>query len=81
MTVTTSSFIPNSALQLTIRCQSIAIHQYTRSKKLSLKNKKDLGMACHIPPLKKVKEMPLLSLSPIPFKICRLEGWDGTKAG
>jgi len=53
MTVTTSSFIPNSALQLTILCQSSAIHRYTRSKKLSLKNKKDLGMACHTPPIKK----------------------------
>ena len=36
----------------------------TRSKKFSPKNKKDLGMACHIPPLKKAKkqgEMPLPS--------------------
>jgi len=35
---------------------------YTRSKKFSPKNKKDLGMAYHIPPLKKAKkqgEMPL----------------------
>ena len=35
---------------------------YTRSKKISPKNKKDLGMACHTPPLKKAKkqgEMPL----------------------
>jgi len=42
---------------------------YTKSKKFSLKNKKDLGMACHTPPLKKVKkqgEMPLPSLGPIP---------------
>ena len=41
----------------------------TRSKKISLKNKKDLGIACHIPPLKKAKkqgEMPLPSLGPIP---------------
>ena len=38
---------------------------YTRSKKFSPKNEKDLGMACHILPLKKVKkqgEMPLPSL-------------------
>ena len=28
----------------------------TRSKKFSPKNKKDLGMACHIPPLKKAKK-------------------------
>ena len=41
----------------------------TRSKKISPKNKKDLGMACHISPLKKAKkqgEMPLPSLSHIP---------------
>jgi len=33
------------------------------------KKENDLGMACHIPPLKKAKkqgEMPLPSLSPIP---------------
>jgi len=39
------------------------------SKNLSLKNKKDLRMACHIPPLKKAQkqgEVPLPSLSPIP---------------
>ena len=43
----------------------------TRSKKFSQKNKKDLGMACHIPPLKKAKkqgEMPLPSLGSIPLK-------------
>ena len=47
----------------------------TRSKKISPKNKKDLGMACHIPPLKKAKkpgEMPLPSLGPIPLKKCRI---------
>jgi len=47
----------------------------TRSKKISLKNKKDLGMACHIPPFKKAKkqgEMPLPSLGPIPLKKCRI---------
>jgi len=41
-----------------------------KKKKFSLKNKKDLGMACHIPPLKKAKkqgEVPLPSLIPIPF--------------
>ena len=32
------------------------ILSYTRSKKFSPKNKKDLGMACHIPPLKKAKK-------------------------
>ena len=45
-------------------------YNITRSKKFSPKNKKDLGMACHIPPLKKAKkqgEMPLPSLSPIPL--------------
>jgi len=43
----------------------------TRSKKFSPKNKKDLGMAYHTPPLKKAKkqgEMPLPSLGPIPLK-------------
>jgi len=47
----------------------------TRSKKFSLKNKKDLGMAYQTPPLKKVKkqgEMPLPSLCPIPLKKCRI---------
>jgi len=42
----------------------------TGSKKFSRKNKKDLGMACHTPSLKKVKkqgEMPLHSLGPIPL--------------
>jgi len=41
----------------------------TRSNKFSLKNKMDLGMACHIPPLREAKkqgEMPLPSLGPIP---------------
>ena len=48
---------------------SVSMYYSTRSKKFSLKNKKDLGMACHIPPLKKAKkqgEMPLPSLGPIP---------------
>jgi len=38
------------------------------AKKKIPKNKKDLVMACHAPPLKKVKkqgEMPLPSLGPI----------------
>ena len=52
----------------------------TRSKKFSPKNKKDLGMACHTPPLKKVKkqgEMPLPSLSPIMIwllAVCKYRG-------
>jgi len=40
-----------------------------KQKNFSPKNKKALGMACHIPPLKKAKkqgEMPLPSLGPIP---------------
>jgi len=48
---------------------------YTRSKKVYPKNKKDLGMAYHTPPLKKVKkqgEMPLPSFGPIPLKKCRI---------
>jgi len=47
----------------------------TRSKKFSPKNRKDFGMDCHTPPLKKVKkqgEMPLHSLGPIPLKKCRI---------
>ena len=46
----------------------------TRSKKFSPKNKKNLGMICHIPLLKKAKKqgkMPLPSLGPIPLKECR----------
>jgi len=31
----------------------LSLHLFTRSKKFSPKNKKDLGMAYHIPPLKK----------------------------
>ena len=52
-----------------------SVYIYTRSKQFSLKNKKDLGMACHIPLLKKAKkqgEMPLPSLGPIPLKKCRI---------
>jgi len=48
---------------------------HTRSKKFSPKNKKDLGMAYHIPDLKKVKkqvEMPSPSLGPIPLKKCSI---------
>ena len=57
----------------------ISRHIVTRSKKFSPKNKKDLGMACHIPPLKKAKkqgEMPLPSLGPIPKFYIFLMGWD-----
>jgi len=53
---------------------STSLH-LTRSKKFSPKNKNDLGMFCHIPPLKKAKkqgEMPLPSLGPIPLKKCRI---------
>jgi len=32
----------------------VLLHK-TRSKKISPKNKKDLGMGCHIPPLKKAR--------------------------
>jgi len=55
----------------------------TRSKNIFPKNKKDLGVACHTPRLKKVKkekEMPLpsCSLSPIPLKKMQNlgMGWD-----
>ena len=51
------------------------VHYTQEAKKISPKNEKDLGMACHTPPLKKVKkqgEMPLPSLGPIPLKKCRI---------
>ena len=53
-----------------------------QKQKISLKNKKDLGIACHTAPLKKAKkqgEMPLPSLGPI--QKCRIYGWDGAEAG
>jgi len=40
-----------------------------KKQKFSPNNKKDLGITCHIPPLKKAKkqgEMPLPSFGPIP---------------
>jgi len=46
-------------------------HAIVKKQKFSPKNKKDVGMVCHIPPLKKAKkqgEMPLPSLGPIPLK-------------
>jgi len=46
-----------------------------KKQKIFSKNKKDSGMACRIPPLKKAKkqgEIPLPSLGPIPLK-----KWDG----
>ena len=52
----------------------VCLHWYYKKQKFYPKNKKDLGMACHIPPLKKAKkqvEMPLPSLSPIPLKKSR----------
>jgi len=39
-----------------------------KKQKFLPKNKKDLGMACHTPPLKKAKkqgEMPLPNLGPV----------------
>ena len=56
----------------------------TRSKKFSPKNRKDLGMACHTLPLKKVKkqgEMPLPSLSPIPLKNVEFRDGMGPRLG
>ena len=52
---------PRTPLTLLPTPHSITSHPrtpllYTRSKKFSPKNKKDLGMACHIPPLKKAKK-------------------------
>jgi len=50
--------------------ESIVVTVHLKQK-FALKNKKDLGMACHTPPLKKVKkqgEMPLPSLGLSHFK-------------
>jgi len=60
------------------------IYSYTRSKKLSLRSKNDLGMACHTPLLKKVKkqgEMPLPSLGPIPLKNVEFRDGMGPRLG
>ena len=57
---------------------------HTRSKKISPKHKKNLGMACHTPPLKKVKkqgEMPLPSASPIPLKNVEFRDGMGPRLG
>jgi len=46
-----------------------------KKQKIFSDKQNDLGMACHIPPLKKAKkqgEMPLPSLGPIPLKECRI---------
>ena len=56
----------------------------TRSKKFSPKNEKNLGMAYHTPPLKKVKkqgEMPLPSLGPIPLKNVEFRDGNGPRLG
>jgi len=52
-----------------------------KEQKFSLKNKKDLGMACHIPPLKKSKETSGNANTqprshPIPKFYIFLMGWD-----
>jgi len=50
-----------------------------KKQKIFSEKQKDLGMACHIPPLRKAKkqgEMSLPSLGPIPLK--NVEFWDGT---
>jgi len=59
-------------------------HIRTRSKKFSPENKKDVWMACHIPPLRKAKkqgEMPLPSLSPIPIKNVEFRDGMGPRLG
>jgi len=55
-----------------------------KKQKFSPKNKKDLGMAYHIPTLKKGKiqgEMPLPSLSPIPSLILHSFNGMGLRLG
>ena len=51
-----------------------------QAAKFSPQKKKDLGMACHTPPLKKGKkqeEMPLCSISSIHIKSVEFrDGWD-----
>jgi len=45
------------------------IFNFDKKQKIFSEKQNDLGMACHIPPLKKAKkqgEMPLPSLGPIP---------------
>jgi len=47
------------------------IYSYYKKQKNLSEKQKNLGMACHTPPLKKVKKqgkMPLPSLGPIPLK-------------
>ena len=59
---------------------------YTRSKKFTLKSKKDLGMACHTPPLKRVKKQgemlngmgPRLGNGISPCFFTFFEGWSMT---
>ena len=66
-----SSLQSISALIIGVISASNGLYTNIRRKKISPKNKKDLGMACHTPPLKKAKkqgEMPLPSLDPIPLK-------------
>ena len=51
----------------TITCHTVHRYKYV-IKKNSPKNKKDLGMACHSPPLEKAKKQAIPILSPTPFK-------------
>jgi len=61
------------SLVVSISCPVVHETTYIQEAKNFLrKTKSDLGMACHTPPLKKVKkqgEMPLPSLGPIPSKV------------
>jgi len=59
--------ITNAFLQCTGYAQVCNIINVLQEAKIFFENKMDLGMACHTPPLKKVKkqgEMPLPSLVP-----------------
>ena len=49
-------FTGNQPQRPEVRGHHTVLHFFTRSKKFSPKNKKDSGMACHIPPLKKAKK-------------------------
>ena len=69
-------FLLGRALTIIVRTQAgpgidLSNYCYCKKQKIFSENKKDLGMACHTPPLKKVRkqgEMPLPSLGPIPLR-------------
>ena len=74
------SNVPQAFPNYLICLRFIRISTVTRRKSFS--EKKDLGMACHTPPLQKKAmkqgEMPLPSLGPIPlYKNVEFRDWMG----